>query len=117
MIQSIKLFLGGMNLASKDNISLIKESEKLTVYQLRIFKEKTTRVILFQAQFGKKPNATLSNISTIPNSTNLRYEQVLSHYLDADTVPLNDCLDNNGWVSGDRSNIMIEEMLHRVQQL
>ena len=77
--------------------------------------QKTTNVTPFQAHFGRKPNTPLSNIRTIPKSSNLSYESILHHYLDADTVPVEDYLDNNEWVSGSRSDIFIEEAMQKVQ--
>ena len=44
--------------------------------------------------------------SIIPKSSNVSYENILDHYLDADTVPVEDYLDDNGWVTADRSDIL-----------
>ena len=107
-----------MKLDSRNNTFTIKEAIKSIVYQLRICKQKTTNVTLFQAHFGRKPNTPLSNISTIPKSSNLSYESILHHCLDAYTVPVEDYLDDNGgngWVSGDRSGILIEEAMQKAQ--
>ena len=82
---------------------------------MRICKQKTTKVTPFQAHFGKKPNTPLSNISTVPKSSNLSYENTLHHYLDADTVPVEDYLNDNGCVTGDRSDILIEEAMQKAQ--
>ena len=82
---------------------------------MRICKQKTTNVTSFQAHVGRKPNTPLSNISTIPKSSNLSYENILHHYLDADTVPMEDYLDENGWVTGDRSDRLIEEAMQKAQ--
>ena len=103
-----------MNLDNRDNTFTIKEAIKSIVYQLRICKQKTTNVTPFQAYFGRKPNIPLiSNISTIPKSSNLSYENILHHYLDADTVPVEDYLDDNGWMAGDLSDILIEEAMQK----
>ena len=88
-----------MKLDSRKNTFTIKEAIKSIVYQLRICKRKTTNVTPFQAHFGRKPNTPPINISTIPNSSNLSYENILHHYLDADSVPLEDYLDENGRVT------------------
>ena len=104
-----------MKLDSRNNTFTIKEAIKSKVYQLRICKQKTTNVTPFQAHFGRKPNTPLSNFSTIPKSSNLSYESILHHYLDADTVPVENYLDDNGWVSGDRSDILIEEAIQKAQ--
>ena len=76
-----------MKLADKNNKLTNKESIKSTVYQLHIFEYKTTNVILFRAHFRRKPKTPLSNMSTLPKSSHLTYEQILNHYLDADTIP------------------------------
>ena len=35
--------------------------------------------------------------------------------IDADTVPVEDYLDKNGWVTSDRSDILIEEAMQKAQ--
>ena len=62
-----------------------------------------------------KPNTSLSIISRIAKSSNLTYEQILNHYLHADIVPAEDYLNNNGYVSGGRRDIFIEEAMNRAQ--
>ena len=109
LIQTIKRRLSCMKLDSRNNTFTIKEAIKSIVYQLRICTQKTTNVTIFQAHFGRKPNTPVSNISTIPRLSNLSYENILHHYLDAVTVPVEDYIDENGWVTGDRSDILIEE--------
>ena len=115
LIQTIKRRLGCMNLDSRNKTFTIKEAIKAVVYQLRICKQTTTNVTPFQAHFGRKSNTPLSNISTIPKSSNLSYENILHHYLDADRVPVEDYLDANGWMTGDRSDILIEEAMQKAQ--
>ena len=104
-----------MKIDSRNNTFTIKEVIKSIVYQLPICKQKTTNVTPFQAHFGKKPNAPLSNISTKPKSSKSSYESILHHYLDADTVPVEDYLDDNGWLSDDRSDLLIEEAMKKAQ--
>ena len=43
-----------MEIDNRNNIFTIKEAIKSIVYQLRICKQKTTKVTPFQAHFGKK---------------------------------------------------------------
>ena len=102
-------------LDSRNNTCTIKEAIKSKVYQLRICKQKNTNVTPFQAHFGRKPNTPLNSISTIPKSSNLSYKSILHHYLDADTVPVKDYLDDKRWVSGDRSDVLIEEAMQKAQ--
>ena len=103
-----------MKLDNRNNTFTIKAIKSI-VYQLRICKQKTANVTPFQAHFGRKPNTPLSNNSTIPKSSNLSCENILHHYLDADTVPVDDYIDENGWVAGDRSDILIEEAMQKAQ--
>ena len=93
LIQTFKQRLNCMKLDSRNNTFTITEAIKSIVYQLRICKQKTTNVAPFQAHFGRNPNTPLSNISTIHKSSNLSYENILHHYLDADKVPVEDYLD------------------------
>ena len=104
-----------MKLDDRNNTFTIKEAIKSKVYQLRVSKQKTPNVTPFTAHFGRKLNTQLSNISAIPKSSNLSYENNLHHYLDADTVPVEDYLDDNGWVTGDRSDNLIEEAMQKTQ--
>ena len=90
LIQTIKRRLSCMKLDNRNKSFTIKEAIKSIVYQLRICKQKTTNVTPFQAHFGRKPNTPQSNISTVPKSSNLSYENILHHYLDADTIPVED---------------------------
>ena len=115
LIQTIKRRLSCKKLDNRNKTFTIKEAIKSIIYQLRICKQKTTNVTPFQAHFGRKPNTPLSNISTIPKSSILSYENILHHYLDADTVPVEDYLDENGWVTGGRSDILIEEAMQKAQ--
>ena len=115
LIQTIKRRLSCLKLDNRSKTFTIKEAIKSIIYQLRICKQKTANVIPFQAYFGRKPNTPLSNLSTIPKSSNLSYEKILHHYIDADTVPVEDYLDENGWVTGDRSDILIEEAMQKAQ--
>ena len=115
LIQTIKRRLSCMKLDNRNKTFAIKEAIKSIIYQLRICKQKTTNVTPFQAHFGRKPNTPLSNISTIPKSSNLSHENILHHYLDADNVPVEDYLDENGWVTGDQSDILVEEAMQKAQ--
>ena len=48
-------------------------------------------------------------------SSNLSYENILNHYLDIDTVPVEDYLDDNGLLTGERSDILVEEAMTKAQ--
>ena len=116
LIQTIRRRLSCTKLDNRNNTFTIKEAIKSIVYQLGKGKQKTTNETLLQAHFGKKPKTPLSNISTIPNSSILSYENILYQDLDADTVPVEEYVDDNSWLTGDRSDILIEEAMSKVQE-
>ena len=92
-----------MKLANRNNKITIKDSKNIILYQLPICKQKTTNATFFQAYFGNKANTPLSNIITDPKYSNLSYENVLKFCLDADKVPVEDYLEDKGWVTVERS--------------
>ena len=51
----------------------------------------------------------------MPTSSKLSYENIQNHCLDTDTVQVEDYLDDNGWVTGERSDILIEEAMTKAQ--
>ena len=64
----------------------VKHALKIIVHQLRICKQRTTKISSFEAHFGRKPNTPLSVIATKPNLMNLSYKGTINHYLDEETV-------------------------------
>ena len=69
----------------------------------------------FHNHFGRKLNTPLSNMNTVPQSSSLLNEQILNPFLDADTIPDDDYLDDNRWLNGERSDILIEEAMKRTE--
>ena len=106
-----------MKFANRNNTFTIKEAKKSIVYQIRICKKETTNLKIFQAHFGRKPNTLLSiiNKNTIQKLSNLSYEKILNHYLDADTVPVEDYLTNNDWITEETSEGLVEEAMTKSQ--
>ena len=103
MIQTIKRRLSCMKAENKNTFSTSKAIKQI-VSDLRLTKQKTTEITPFEAHFGRPANTPLRNISTLPSSLNLTYEKIINHYLDADTVPADDFLDEAGWLSLNRSD-------------
>ena len=66
---------------SSANAFLVKHAFKTKIHQLRICKQRTTKVSPFEAHFGRKPNTPLSVISTTPKLYNLTYENIVNYYL------------------------------------
>ena len=89
---------------------------KQIISDLSLTKQKTTKITPFDAHFGRPANTPLKIISTIPLNLNLTYEKIINHYLDADTVPADDFLDELGWINPDRSDLEIEKSMCRAQQ-
>ena len=114
MIQTIKRRLSCMKAENKETFSTSNEI-KQTTSDLRLTKQKTTKITPFEAHFGRPANTPLKNISTVPSSLNLTYEKFINHYLDADTVPAEDFLDEAGWINPDRSDLEIETSICRAQ--
>ena len=92
-----------MKTENKDTFSMSKAIKQI-FSDLRLTKQKTTKITPFEAHFGRPADTPLRNISTLPSSLNLAYEKIINHYLDADTVPADDFLDEAGWLSLNRSN-------------
>ena len=97
-----------MKAENKDTFSTSKAIKQI-VSDLRLTKQKTTKITPFEAHFGRPANTPLRNFSTLPSSLNLTYEKFINHYLDAETVPADDFLDEAGWLSIDRSDTEIEK--------
>ena len=109
MIQTMKRPLSCMKAENKETFAT-STAIKQIISDLRLTKQKTTKITPIEAHFGRPANAPLKNISTLPSSLNLTYEKIINHYLDADTVPAHDFLDELGWVNPDRSDLEIEKI-------
>ena len=99
-----------MKAENKDTFSTAKAIKQI-VSDLQLTKRKTTKITSFEAHFGLPANTPLRNISTLPSSQNLTYEKIVNHYLDPEKVSAEDLLDENGWISANRSDIEIEEKM------
>ena len=110
MIQKIKRRLFCMKAENKDMFSTSKAIKQI-VFDLRLRKQKTTKITPFEAHFGRPANTPLRNISTVPSSLYLFYEKIITHYLDAKTVSADDLLDGAGWLSIDRCDTEIEKKM------
>ena len=100
---------------NKDTFATTKAIKQI-ISDLRVTRQKTTKITPFEAHFGRPANTPLRNISTSPSSLNLTYEKFFNHYLDADKVPVDDYLDDAGWTNPERSDLDIEKSINRAQQ-
>ena len=101
LIQTIKNRLACIK-EEKSSINAfhIKHALKIILHQLRICKQRTTKISPFKAHFGRQPNTPLSVISTNSKLSNLTYENIVNHYLDEDTVMPEEILPDDKWVNG-----------------
>ena len=99
-----------MKAENKDTFSTSKAIKQI-VSDLRLTKQKTTKITPFEAHFGRPANTPLRNNSTLPSSLILTYEKILNHYLDAETVSAEDLLDEAGWISSNKGDIAIEQKM------
>ena len=90
----------------------VKHALKIIIHQLRICKQRTTKISPFEAHFERKPNTPLSVISTKPKLSIFTYENIVNHYLDEDTVMPEEIIPDN-WVNGYRSYVEVEVGMSR----
>ena len=101
---------------SSINAFHVKHALKIIIHQLRVCKQRTTKISPFEAHFGREPNTPMSVISTKPKLSNLTYvtyENIVNHYLDEDTVMPEEILPDDKWVNGYRSDIEVEVGMSR----
>ena len=78
MIQTIKRCLSCMKAENKETFST-SIAIKQIISDLRLSKQKTTKITPYEAQFGRPANTPLTNISTVPSSLNLTYQKFINH--------------------------------------
>ena len=93
---------------SSTNAFHVKHALKITIHQLRICKQKTTKISPFEAHLGRKSYTPLSVISTKSKLSNLTYESIVNYYLEEETVMPEEILPDDKWVNGYRSDIEVE---------
>ena len=101
---------------SSTNAFHVKHALKIIIHQLRICKQKTTKISPFEAHLGRKPYTPLSGISTKSKLSNLTYESIVNYYLDEDTVMPEEILPDDKWMNAYRSDIEVEIIMTRASQ-
>ena len=76
MIQTMKRRLSCMKAENKDTLSPSKAIKQI-ISDLRLTKQKTTKITPFEAHFGHPAKTPLRNISTTPSSLILTYEKII----------------------------------------
>ena len=97
----------------RKNAYHVKHALKIIIHQLRIRKQKTTKILQFEAHFGRKAITPLSVISAKRKLSNLSYENVVNHYLDEDTARPEAILPDDKLPNGYRSDIEVERRMTR----
>ena len=59
-------------------------------------------------QYGRKPNTPQSLFSAKPKLPLLSYENITNHYVDEDTVTLEDIVSDDKWINSYMSGIEVE---------
>ena len=107
LIQTIKNRLACIKTAAQNQFK-VKASINSIIYQLRICRQKTINISPFEANFGRKANTPLSNISTKPDPKSLTYKNILNKYLDLETVKWDELITDDNWNNDERSDIEVE---------
>ena len=107
LIQTIKNRLACIKTAVQNQF-IMKASINSIIYQLRICRQNTIGISLFEAHFGRKANTPLSNITTNPDSKSLTYKNILNKYLDLETVRWDQLIKDKNWNNDERSDIEME---------
>ena len=115
LIQTIKNRLACIKTAAQYQFNL-KALKNSNIHQLRICRQKTKNIPLFEAHFGRKTNTPLSNISTKPNSSSLTYKRILTNYLDMETVRWEELISEDNWDTEARSDIELEQNKNKLNK-
>ena len=82
LIQTLKRRLATMNIDPIWDNTTIAERITEIIESIRLIPNRITKILPFQAHFGRPKNTELSNIITTPNTKNLSYNNIKSFYLD-----------------------------------
>ena len=101
---------------SSANAFHVKHALEIILHQLRICKQRTTKISPFEEHFGRNSNTPLSVILNTTKLSNLTYENIANYYLDEDTVMPEELLPDDKWLNGYRSDIEVEIGMSRATQ-
>ena len=107
LIQTIKNRLACIKTAARNQFN-VKASKNSIIYQLRFCHQNTINISSFEAQFGRKANTPLSNITTKPDPKSLTYKNILNKYLDLETVRWEELISDENWDDEGKSDTELE---------
>ena len=97
LIQTVKRRLGCIKLDPKQHPFNIKQSLRQIAQELRICRKKATNISPFEAHFGRPANTPITNLTTKPNSKNLKWPNVQHDYLDDNIMGADELISDERW--------------------
>ena len=82
LIQTVKRRLAAINVDTNWSKETLASNISAIIENVKLISNTTTKITLFEAHFGRKPNTQTSNIVTHPNTNNLTYNNIKNFYLD-----------------------------------
>ena len=101
LIQTVKRRLGCIKLDPKQHPFNIKQSLKQIAQELRICRKKATNISPFEAHFGRPANTPITNLTTKPDSRNLKWPNVQHDYLDDNIMGADELISDERWEQED----------------
>ena len=101
LIQTVKRRLGCIKLDPKQHPFNIKQSLKQIAQELRICRKKATNISPFEAHFGRPANTPITNLTTKPDSRNLKWPNVQHDYLDDNIMRADEVISDERWEQED----------------
>ena len=101
LIQTVKRRLGCIKLDPKQHPFNIKQSLKQIAQELRICRKKATNISPFEAHFGRPVNTPITNLTTKPDSKNLKWPNVQHDYLDDNIMGADELISDERWEQED----------------
>ena len=101
LIQTVKRRLGCIKLDPRQHPFNIKQSLNQIAQELRICRKKATNISPFEAHFGRPANTPITNLTTKPDSRNLKWPNVQHDYLDDNIMGADELLSDERWEQED----------------
>ena len=101
LIQIVKRKLGCIKLDPQQHPFKIKRSLRQIAEELRICQKKAINVSPLEAHFGRRANTPKTNLTSTPNSVNLKLPYVQPHYLDDTIMGEDELISDKRWEQED----------------
>ena len=97
LIQTVKRRLGCIKLDPNQHPFNIKQSLIQIAQELRICRKKATNISPFEAHFGRPTNTPITNLTSKPDSRNLKWPNVQPDYLDDNIMGADELISDERW--------------------